>query len=95
MIEWVGGMSLVWLQRKCKNLPVTKNGKPINEGKRQKTWGLDLETSSELELDGGQGTPQASGPWGAMGTQKLLVLYGLLVLLWSNFPAMMAIKVKQ
>ena len=30
-----------------------KNGKPINEGKRQKTWGLDLETSSELELDGG------------------------------------------
>ena len=30
-----------------------KNGKPINEDKRQKTWGLDLETSSELELDGG------------------------------------------
>ena len=46
--------------------PVT-NGKPINEDKRQKTWGLDLETSSELELDGGQGTPQASGPWDAMG----------------------------
>ena len=53
MLEWVGGMSLVWLRQKCKNLPVTKNGKPINEGKRQKTWGLDLETSSELELDGG------------------------------------------
>ena len=46
--------------------PVTKNGKPINEGKRQKTWGLDLKTNSELELDGGQGTPQASGPWDAM-----------------------------
>ena len=41
----------VWI-RQCKK-PVTKNGKPINEGKRQKTWGLDLETSSELELDGG------------------------------------------
>ena len=32
--------------------PVT-NGKTNNEDKRQKTWGLDLETSSELELDGG------------------------------------------
>ena len=86
-------MSLVWIW-KCKN-PMSQMEKPINEDKRQKTWGLDLETIGELELDGGQGTPQASGPWGAMGTQKLLVLYGLLVLLWSNFPAMMAIKVKQ
>ena len=41
--------------------------KTINEDKRQKTWGLRLETSSELELDGGQGTPQASGPWDATG----------------------------
>jgi hypothetical protein len=34
---WEGCLS-VWL-RKCKN-PVTKMEKPINEGKRQKTWGL-------------------------------------------------------
>ena len=50
MSVWEGCLS-VWL-RKCKNPHVT-NGKPINEDKRQKTWGLDLETSSELELDGG------------------------------------------
>ena len=48
----VGGMSLC-LDLGSARSPVTKNGKPINEGKRQKTWGLDLETSSELELDGG------------------------------------------
>ena len=40
------------LSGKCKN-PPSKMEKTINEGKRQKTWGLDLETSSELELDGG------------------------------------------
>ena len=37
---------------KCKN-PQSQMEKTINEDKRQKTWGLDLETSSELELDGG------------------------------------------
>ena len=52
MFEWVGGMSLC-LEKEVQESTVSKNGKPINEGKRQKTWGLDLETSSELELDGG------------------------------------------
>ena len=47
---WEGCLSSVSGQ--CKK-PCHKNGKPINEDKRQKTWGLDLETSSELELDGG------------------------------------------
>ena len=51
MFEWVGGMSLCLPSGSARS-PVT-NGKPINEDKRQKTWGLDLETSSELELDGG------------------------------------------
>ena len=50
MFEWVGGMSLVCIWAVQEALSY---GKPINEDKRQKTWGLDLETSSELELDGG------------------------------------------
>ena len=51
MFEWVGGMSLV-CRREVQESP-SQMEKPINEDKRQKTWGLDLETSSELELDGG------------------------------------------
>ena len=49
--EWVGGMSLCL----AKEVQESKSHmeKTINEDKRQKTWGLDLETSSELELDGG------------------------------------------
>ena len=46
---WEGCLSVrIWAVQEA-----LSDGKPINEDKRQKTWGLDLETSSELELDGG------------------------------------------